>query len=405
MYFVVQNGGCHMHVVLVSPCNQNIMPYLRHYEDIFQRHSIPYDLISWDRLSLSEPEPPHYHCLHHHSPGGSGWFRNLTGYLRFRAFAIRKLNRLISEYPDLVVICLNTQSAVLLARQLARQSYILDIRDYTHESFPPYLLLARRMIQRSRLTVISSEGFRAWLPVGPDYVMSPNIGASDLRHPASPWPSRPWRISSIGVVRNAPENIEFLDAVFGCLTDSDVLGNLEVYYIGEGLPVSETALREHCRQHGYDRVQFQGRYRPEEAARFYEECHFVLGIYGNATPFEQTLTPNRLYQAAIHRRPIIVSEGTHLAEIVRKHGLGIVFTGDGTALKCDLDAYATETVRAAYEMNCRRFLKEIAREIERFESRLTIAIGTTKKTRTTRKGSCSRVLRREHLSCITSISW
>jgi hypothetical protein len=200
------------------------------------------------------------------------------------------------------------------------------------------------------------------------------VTAKDLQRLPSPWPNLPFRISYIGAVRNAPENIAFVDAVYGALGKEGATDRLEVHFIGAGLPASETAIREHCQQRGYERVHFHGRYCPEDATQFYEECHFVLALYGHDTPSELTLTPNRLYHSAIHRRPIIVSEGTHLARLVRKHGLGVVFTGDGTTLKQALDVYRNEAIYAAFAVNCSRFLTQVSQEIESFDSRLLEAL-------------------------------
>jgi hypothetical protein len=363
-----------MRVVLVSPCNQAIMPYLRHYEEVFERHSIPYDLIYWDRLSLDEPALPHYHCFHWHAPGGGSLPATLWGYLRFRRFATRTLARMRQAHPGTVVVCLNTQTAVLLGRVLHTVPYLVDIRDYTHENLPPYRRAAWRAIRLARLATVSSEGFRAWLPPGVPYVLSPNVGAAELRRAAAPWPAPPWRFACIGAVRNARANAVFLDAFFAPPAGPAPGGDAEVHFIGGGVPGCEEALRAHCRRHGYRRVRFAGRYRPEQQAGFYDECHFVLGVYGRETPFERTLTPNRLYQAAIHERPIVVSDRTHLAGLVAEHRLGVVFRGDAAALWRDLAAYADERVRAAHRANCRRFLDRVAGEIQSRDRRLLDAL-------------------------------
>jgi hypothetical protein len=363
-----------MHVVLISPCNQAIMPYLRHYEEVFEQHSISYDLIYWDRLSLDEPELPHYRCLHLHAPGGGNPLAALWGYLRFRRFATRAVTRTRRAHPGTVVVCLNTQTAVLLGRYLRHVPYLVDIRDYTHERLPPYRRAAWRAIRGARLVTVSSEGFRAWLPPDVPYVLSPNVGAAELRRAAAPWPAPPWRFACIGALRNARANAGFLDAFFAPSADVRPGGDAEVHFIGGGVPGSEEELRAHCRRRNYRRVRFAGRYRPDQQARFYEECHFVLGIYGRETPFERTLTPNRLYQAAIHERPIVVSDRTHLASLVAEHGLGIVFRNDADALWRDLSAYADERVRAAHRANCRHFLDRVAREVRTRDDRLLDAL-------------------------------
>ena len=359
-----------MHVLLVSPCNQVLMPYLRNYEEILERNGISYDLIYWDRFSVTETERENYHCLHCHAPGSSGLLSGLMGYLRFRSFFISQHKLILQKHPDTVVICLNTQSAVLLTLELRRRHYMLDVRDYTHEGCAPYRYLANRMMRKALLIAISSEGFRTWLQPGLDYVATHNVCKSELCRVPVSWPTHRIRISCIGAIRNASDNIAFMDALYATPDGVETDEFADLYFIGYGVGDSESALQEHCHKRGYERVHFIGRYRPEEAARFYEECHFVLGIYGCDTLFERTLTPNRFYQAAIHRRPIIVSEGTYLAELVRKHGLGIVFKGDGIALRKEIVRYNDADIRRTFNANCKRFLEQVGRDLDSFERQL-----------------------------------
>src|SRR5947208_3576418 len=67
-------------------------------------------------------------------------------------------------------------------------------------------------------------------------------------------------------------------------------------------------------------------------------CQVVAALYDPAVPNNRFAAPNKLFEAMMFEKPVLVSEGTLAADIVREVGCGIVVPyGDREALKRALE--------------------------------------------------------------------
>src|SRR5207302_846041 len=67
-------------------------------------------------------------------------------------------------------------------------------------------------------------------------------------------------------------------------------------------------------------------------------CQVVAALYDPAVPNNRFAAPNKLFEAMMFEKPVLVSEGTLAAEIVREVGCGMVVPyGDREALKRALE--------------------------------------------------------------------
>lgn len=73
-----------------------------------------------------------------------------------------------------------------------------------------------------------------------------------------------------------------------------------------------------------DHVSFLGQLDHAALLRETARAHVVLAWYDPAVPANRYASPNKLFEAMMLRRPIIVSEGTGMAEIVSEQGSGLV---------------------------------------------------------------------------------
>jgi glycosyltransferase involved in cell wall biosynthesis len=63
-------------------------------------------------------------------------------------------------------------------------------------------------------------------------------------------------------------------------------------------------------------------------------AHAVAALYDPKVPNNRYAAPNKVFEAAMLSKPVIVSEGTAIAELVRSTGFGLVVPyGDRTALR------------------------------------------------------------------------
>jgi len=102
--------------------------------------------------------------------------------------------------------------------------------------------------------------------------------------------------------------------------------------------------------HGPDEATLLPRIESSPAARFlgnvpYEEvldwtamADAVVALYDPAIPGNRLASPNKLFEAMMFGKPVIVSDGTRMAEIVRTQGCGLIVTyGDRKALQSALE--------------------------------------------------------------------
>jgi len=102
--------------------------------------------------------------------------------------------------------------------------------------------------------------------------------------------------------------------------------------------------------HGPDEAELANVIESSHAATFlgtisYDEvldqtarCQVVAALYDPAVPNNRFAAPNKLFEAMMFEKPVLVSEGTLAADIVREVGCGIVVPyGDREALKRALE--------------------------------------------------------------------
>lgn len=355
-----------MKVCIFGPSNLRYMPYLRYYREVLDTCGrADVTVFYWDRFSLDE-DAPGTHGFHRPDNGG---INRLLGYAAYRRFLRRALQA--ADYD--VYVVLTAQLAVLLHDVLSKTGvrFILDIRDYSHENMAVFRWLLGDLVRKAEMVCISSPRFEKWLPKGREYVISHNMSAKAIQAAVSRASFDQGEqcakvISYIGSVNYYEANVRFLRAA-GSLSD------VVIRYIGDGPCIEK--LREYCSKKGFQNVRFFGGFQPEEKPGFYQSTHFVLACYGNDNPVVASALPNRLYESCIFRRPIIVTSGTYLAEVVAEYGLGIVMDSeDPGEFAAQLDRYLDPGHFARYEANCEMFLARVSEEIGIFQGRVRMAL-------------------------------
>jgi len=82
------------------------------------------------------------------------------------------------------------------------------------------------------------------------------------------------------------------------------------------------------------KTQFIGQISYNEAIRLTARSDLAVALYNPIRPQNRFASPNKLFEAMMCRKPILVSEGTTMADIVRKWNCGIVVNcGDVTEIR------------------------------------------------------------------------
>ena len=152
-------------VCIVSFANFNMVPYIHTYTKICNDCNVKYDIIYWDRYGLKEERADceklyrYPRMLEDIEPIRKKLFVML-GYANYVKKILRK------EKYDKVII-LTSLLGVFLESFLTRKynkKYIFDIRDYSFEHITWYKKKMESLMTNSILNVISSPGFKNFLP-------------------------------------------------------------------------------------------------------------------------------------------------------------------------------------------------------------------------------------------------
>lgn len=281
-----------MKVLIVAFHSRSMTPYSELYENVIKDNNDSYNIIFWDRFSNNKLEQKGNEFIIHKvcSLGGSK-LKKIIPMFYFR----KTVNKIIKNGNYDRIIILNTLPAVLLSNVLIsnyRGKYILDIRDYTYEKYKFYKKRVDNLVKNSFITTVSSFGFS-----DNELSKKPKI-----------------KIGFVGVVRYMKENMNLIRQMKNN-------GKYEFVYIGKTYP--ECNLEKTCKNENIENVTFKGEFNNKDKPEIYKDIDIINALYGNESLEVQTALPNKLYDAIVFKKPMIVSKGTYLSELVEKYKIGI----------------------------------------------------------------------------------
>ena len=317
---------------IIAANNIRYSPYIFFYTDILKRHDIRYELIIADRYGLDEdfdapvmklPWNPQRHVI-----------ANCLEYSR----GVKKILR--KKKYDLLIV-LTSSNAVFLSPWLKRhyeKRYIVDIRDYSHENIPLYFSLEKAAVMHSLLNVVSSGKFTSFLPEA-DYHVCHNYEERTGETFSFRKGEDPVRIGYVGGLSYVEQNEKLMRMV-----RDDPRFTLDYY----GTSTKEQLLREAAKPYENERIRFHGGYAPAEKEEILWKVDILFNAYGNHSPLLDYALSNKLYDALIHRKPILTCPDTYMTEMAGPLAFAIDLD-DGNALNDLYEWYQAidgETVEA-----------------------------------------------------------
>jgi len=329
------------------------IPYISDYEQALQKKEIKYRIVLWDR-SGQDMTAERENTFIFHGKNPQAKLGKLIPFLRWRRFVLRLLRR--DRYDRLVV--LTTVPAVLLADQLLGRysgKYWLDIRDFTYENIRSYKALVNRLVWKAASVSISSKAFFSFLPKSVHFYLAHNLtnDGAEERVCLLDTAKRHFVIAFLGGLRYEKQNRCLLEKLAGSK-------KYTLWYMGKSHPGYN--LPKFCQKHGIENVKFFPAYRNEEKPKLYRDIDLINSIYGMDTEITRLALPNKLYDCALFKKPILVSKGTYLASIVQKYNLGLAVDIETDPVESCLDAYLSTFDRSAFETGCARFLQQVREE-------------------------------------------
>lgn len=299
---------------LVLPSAIWIAPFVRIYTRILDTMDVDYSIISWTRDGEDKPEGFQYKVKAAHGHGSAS-LKEYLGYVRFVRKTIRR-----EKFDKLIVFC--PQTVCLLADFLLlhyRGRFMIDYRDLSIEQKKGFKQLYSFMLKRSSLNVISSPGFKKFLPKH-DYVISHNFDEAVVRNIlSSNSEETTYNISdgvdilTIGGIRDYSSNIQVIDGIAN-------QSGFNLRFIGRGGAAAR--LEEYAKQKNAHNVSFKGYYEKIDEPGIIKTSTFLNIFYPRLNSHDSALS-NRFYNSLLYRKPMIVTKNTTQGNYAEKYGVGI----------------------------------------------------------------------------------
>lgn len=342
-----------MRIAIIGFFSKTYMPYMQRYEKIFKEKNINYDIITFDRDSTGKSVHEGNNYLFRHTTG-TNKLELLFLSIKYRRMILKILKK--NKYDKLVI--LTTMPGILLYYKLVKKykgKYIFDYRDYTYEKIKFYRKAVNNIIKNSYVTLMSSRGYMKYFNNKNKIIITHNISnveykennAIDLKT------KNKINIGFLGYVRYFDVNSRLINA----FKNNE---KFSLTYIG--LPFKDCNLEEFCKENHINNVKFIGRYENSEKAKFYKDIDIINSIYSLASEEVQPAIPNRLYDAAIFKKPILTAKGTYLSKIVEKYKLGLCIDVYKDDIKKCIENYIENFDFEEFNRKCELFLKEIYKD-------------------------------------------
>lgn len=347
-----------MKVALILPAELKMAPYVQYYTSLLERKSCDYRIITWNRSgSFKSKNDEKIIVYDKKSPENLNGISKLIDYCGFVSYVKRELTEHKYDYVILHTIIPVAFLSIFLKKKYFKK-YIIDIRDIC-SLYGVMKYGLNIALKNSMLNVISSPGFKQWLPDA-SYLISHNIGHE--------WEKKmqinkrisfktPIRILTIGFIRYYDVNKKLIDY---CANRVDV----QLIFAGKG--EVGVQLNNYVKTHAITNVTFTGEYIKKNEDSLVDTADFVSILLPLKSVVPQAIA-NRFYLAILNCKPLIVNKGGIQADYIEKYGLGIAI-GENDDLMTLLNEYITNFNEELYLKNRRLFLEEILCDINSFQT-------------------------------------
>lgn len=339
------------------------IPYIQKYENIMEKYNIDYDIILWDRRNLLSCNPiMNNNYFIFKSKVKKSKISKIIPFYKWKLFT---LNILKTNKYDKIII-LTTLPAILINKYLVKKytnKFLLDIRDFTYENFKLYKKNVDKLVEKSALTFISSEGFRDWLKISSKINLTHNISNIDKEKDISfiDLNTTEIIIGFVGGIRYYVENCKIINTFKN-------VPSIKLVYIGkthEGIK-----LEKYCLDNKINNVIFKPAFQNNEKPAIYESIDIINSVYGSKNQIVKTALPNKLYDCIVFKKPIMVSDNTYLSEIVKKYHLGFCIDVDNDNIYQKLLNYIEDFNYKLFLKGCSDFKDKVLKEEKQAEVKL-----------------------------------
>jgi hypothetical protein len=307
-----------MKICILSIVNIKHMSAASLYLDFFKEIGLKYDIIYIDKYL--KPEKNNAENIYRYElkikPEWSR-LKKASKYFGFRKYAKQVL---IKNKYDLVITW-GTETTFLFFDYLIRKQknkYIVNIRDYANLNNKLKYLLLKNIVSNSRITTISSNGFKSFLPKH-DYILIHSLNKSildkaNIRNGLRK-KSDPIRICFLGNVRFFENDKKLIDA----------LGN-DNRFILQYFGIGSDRLEIYADEKSISNVEFVHSFDVEQTTELLNKADIINNLYGYNDIALDTAVSIKYFYALYLRLPILVYKNTFMEQVSKN--IAFVFDDD-----------------------------------------------------------------------------
>jgi glycosyltransferase involved in cell wall biosynthesis len=309
-------------IMLVSD-SAPIHPRLKKIGGLFRNHDIKY--LMWDRKNFYSKNKIETDDFVYESEIGYG---NKIKILKELPLFIHYIKKSIKDYkPDVIVaryFLIAFIVVILTPKNIEVYYDVCDMPLYNNKVLNKILLFLEKIILKRVVIIILGSRFFCDFYI--DYknkvrVIENKVDTSSFDLNIS------YNINDLygKLVINYIGKVRYFDILKNVLSackDLDVILN----FYGDGSDL-ENCIR-FVKENEIKNVNFEGRFDYKDVKKYYCEADCILSTYPSEDINVQFAIPNKFYEALYFDKPIIVSKGTKLGELVDRNSLGIVLNSN-----------------------------------------------------------------------------
>lgn len=355
-----------MKIGIIVPNNLWFCPYVNIYTTLLDNKKVNYDIITWCRDGKNEEGCIQYKNTKQHSNP----LLKFVTYYQFASFVKKTVLR--NHYDKLIVF--TPQIGIFIASFLKKyysKKYIFDYRDLSIEQMAILRKPFLRLLDNSVANVISSPGFKRYLPVGYNYMLSHNFDIETVRKALngelsnSPSTSESIDVLTIGGIRDYESNVQVIDALAN-------KPNFTLRFVGKG--PSADSLKAHSEEIHASNIYFEGYYPKDKESEYIMNCSFMNIFYPRKASHDTALS-NRFYNSLIYKKPMITTAGTTQGDYAQTYGVGLAINSC-EELPERLKEFLNSNQLEIYHDNAQKLLASFIDDYENFEAMVNVFINS-----------------------------
>lgn len=343
---------------IITPGNKKYTPYIENYLSILDAQKADYKVMSWDKRNLSEDGVDMRFDYSIKDANRLGMF---FGYIRF----IHKCKAFVKKNNIDKLIVLTAAPAFFLGERYLKkfeQNFILDIRDDSPfiRRFPKTFI---NICALANNVIVSSNEFSPW--TGRDTILCHNVDLEQLNLHIDDelviGHQSPVRIVFAGVMIEGNCNLNILSK----FKNDNRFSHL---YIGRESN-GKKLIMDYVESEDISNVKFEGAYNKDEIINIYRNKADLINIFRDKTTVNRNALPNKLYEAVLAGKPLVVFEhNVAISNYAKEFNLGIVIP-DGQLL---INDYVYDRIQnfdyKEYVSGRKKFLNEVVNDMNEFET-------------------------------------